>query len=186
MNDLFFYVYKDLVEAIQYLPWGILIGGPIAIFVITILSIINKGKGRMNIRWIPLCLLCIYVCIMILITYLSRESGSRKGGIDLELFSTWGINNRNNAFVVENVLLFVPYGLLLGWNFRWAKNIVKCVFGGLATSLLIEYMQLMTGRGYFQIDDILTNTLGMFIGSLICTTSWLILCGIRRYRAKGS
>ena len=33
--------------------------------------------------------------------------------MDLELFSTWGINDRNNAFVVENVLLFIPYGFVL-------------------------------------------------------------------------
>ena len=55
------------------------------------------------------------VAILLVITYFSRESGSRTGMMDLELFSTWGINDRNNAFVVENVLLFIPYGFVLPW-----------------------------------------------------------------------
>ena len=54
--------------------------------------------------------LVMYVAVLLAITYFSRESGSRSGMMDLELFSTWGINNRNNAYVVENVLLFIPYG----------------------------------------------------------------------------
>lgn len=179
MTDTFTYVYKDLKEAMQYLPWGILVGGSIALMLMVIFNIINKRQGKPKVSWLPLSLFCIYVCIIMAITFLSRENGSREGVIDLELFSTWGINNRNNAFVVENVLLFIPYGFLTGWSFRWAKNIVKCVFFGFTTSLLIEYMQLVTGRGYFQIDDILTNTLGMFIGSLLCTTIWLFIMVVR-------
>ena len=160
MTDTFTYVYKDLKGAMLYLPWGILVGGSIALMLMVIFNIINKRQGKPKPNWLPLSLFCIYVCIIMAITFLSRENGSREGVIDLELFSTWGINNRNNAFVVENVLLFIPYGFLTGWSF-------------------IEYMQLVTGRGYFQIDDILTNTLGMFIGSLLCTTIWLFIMVVR-------
>ena len=32
-------------------------------------------------------------------------------------------------------------------------------------------MQLVTGRGYFQIDDILTNTLGALFGGILF---WLV------------
>lgn len=42
-----------------------------------------------------------------------------------------------------------------------------CVATGAFTSICIESLQLVTGRGYFQIDDILTNTLGMFLGYLV-------------------
>ena len=108
----------------------------------------------------------IYLALMLVITFLSRESGDSKG-IDLELFSTWGINDRNNAFVIENVLLFVPYGFLAGFAFGRYRRFLPCLALGAATSLGIETLQLVTGRGFFQIDDILTNTLGAVVGFLL-------------------
>ena len=76
-------------------------------------------------------------------------------------------SNRNNALVVENVLLFVPYGFLLPWVFEKVRGFFKTGFWGLLTSVCVEVLQLVSGRGYFQIDDILTNTLGTLIGFLI-------------------
>lgn len=184
MSDAFVYVYKDIVDAVQYLPWGIITGGPVAGLVIAVISVINRKRGKEKWNWFPLLLLFIYGSIMIAITYLSRESGSRTGVVDMELFSTWGINSRNNAFVIENILLFIPYGFLIGWSFDWTKNVVGCVFLGFATSLLIEYMQLVTGRGYFQIDDILTNTLGAFIGSATISFLWLLKRIFKRLFSK--
>ena len=114
---------------------------------------------------------------MLFITFLSRENGSRNG-IDLELFSTWGINKRNNAFVIENILLFVPYGFICAWALQGAKRLIPNAMLGLATSLGIETMQLVTRRGYFQIDDVLTNTMGMVIGYLIFRVLSLIGKGV--------
>ena len=98
--------------------------------------------------------------------HISRESGNSKG-FDLELFSTWGINDRNNAYVIENIMLFVPYGFLGSWAFEKMGNFFRCLALGALTSLYIESLQLVTGRGFFQIDDILTNTLGAVIGCLV-------------------
>ena len=39
---------------------------------------------------------------------------------------------------------------------------------GVVSSLFIEIMQWLTKTGYFELDDIMTNTLGMLIGYLIC------------------
>ena len=38
---------------------------------------------------------------------------------------------------------------------------------GAVTSFGIEFLQLVTRRGFFQIDDILTNVLGTVIGWLV-------------------
>ena len=120
----------------------------------------------------------MYVAVLLVITYFSRESGTR-GGLDLELFSTWGINKRNNAYVVENVLLFIPYGFVLAWADARQRNFFRNLFTGALTSLAIECMQLVTGRGFFQIDDILTNILGTILGFLC---HWLLhgICGLFR------
>ena len=73
--------------------------------------------------------------------------------------------------MVENVLLFIPYGFLYSYNFRQTGTIWRCLLLGAVTSLGIELMQLVTGRGYFQIDDILTNTLGALSGGILF---WLV------------
>ena len=101
-----------------------------------------------------------------MITYLSRESGG-SAKLDLVLGSSLTINERNDALVLENLLLFVPYGFCFCW---WAKGralLVKSVFLGAVTSIAIEWMQLVTGRGIFQLDDIVANTMGCMVGALI-------------------
>lgn len=163
------YIYRDLVQAMRYLPYGLATGIPIALVVLWLVNSGRKRRQRPPVHWPPLMLFCIYLAVTLAITFLSRESGS-SNGVDLKLFSTWGINKRNNAFVIENVLLFIPYGFLCSWNFDWAKKVWKCTLFGAATSLGIECLQLVTGRGFFQIDDILTNILGTVIGCLLFKT----------------
>lgn len=163
------YIIKDVMSAFRYLPYGLLAGSIIAI----ILSAINDRRVKKN--KVPFSVVTItgffvYIVILLFITVFSREGGSSKG-IDLELFSTWGINTRNNAYVMENILLFIPFGILCAWVFPVARRLWSCASIGLAVSFGIECLQLITGRGYFQIDDILTNTFGAVAGYLLyrCT-----------------
>lgn len=151
-----------------YLPYSLALGIPIAVILLC-LSRRKGGERKMGLaQAVPIIVFSLYLAILMVITFFSRESGSRTGVVDMKLFSTWGINVRNNAFVVENVLLFIPYGFLYGWAYRWGRSIFRCALFGALTSMLIEYFQLLTGRGYFQIDDILTNTLGMILGACLC------------------
>ncbi len=168
------YLIKDLAEALQYLPYGIGAG----IVVLLLLTMINRRRVRANRT--PFCVvsttaLLMYMFIILCITFLSRESGSRIG-FDMEFLSTWGINDRNNAYVIENVLLFIPYGILVPWVFRRSRNFFSSFLIGITTSLTVECLQLITSRGYFQIDDILTNTLGAVIGYFV----FKLISGIKR------
>lgn len=160
------YIYRDLLSAVKYLPYGLAIGIPVGLVLVWLGNKIRKYRHKEPAALLPVVLFGIYCAVMLVITFFSRESGSRKGVIDLELFSTWGRNDRNHAFVVENVLLFIPYGFLGCWAFEWAGRFLGCMALGTFTSLCIESLQLITGRGYFQIDDILTNMLGTFVGFL--------------------
>ena len=151
---------------LRYLPYGLAMGIPVAALMLLAANAVRKRRNKAPAAMLPMVLFGFYLSLMLIITFLSRESG---GGsvLDLELFSTWGINNRNNAFVVENVLLFVPYGFLGCWAFERMKGFAWCTLLGAVTSLSIECLQLVTGRGFFQIDDILTNILGTVVGYLI-------------------
>uniref|UniRef100_UPI0040579166 VanZ family protein n=1 Tax=Acetatifactor sp. TaxID=1872090 RepID=UPI0040579166 len=175
------YIIKDLLAVCRYLPYGLITG----IIVAIILSAINDRrikKGKHPFSVVAITGFFMYIVVMLFITFWSREDGSIVG-YDLELFSTWGINTRNNAYVIENILLFIPFGFLCAWVIPAARKLWSSTVIGFAVTLLIEYMQLFTGRGFFQIDDVLTNTLGAVIGYLIycCTmkkNKWIYILTI--------
>lgn len=156
---------QDLKWALSYLPYGLLAAGVLFLFFfVRNTSRMKQGKETQPLM-ASVCF-CTYLLIIFCLTLLSRENGSTSK-IDLEIGSTLRINTRNSAYVVENILLFIPYGFCLAWRFgskkRWLFNLVI----GLGTTLAVEYIQLLTGRGVFQLDDILANTLGCAVGLMI-------------------
>lgn len=158
------YIYQDMLSVIRFFPMALIIGIPASIVA---LWAERKLRGdEKKVRVMPTATFCIYFAVIVLITLLSRESGGSKV-IDLELFSTWGINKRNNALVIENVLLFIPYGFISCFAFRGMRHILSCTAFGMATSVGVECLQLVSGRGFFQLDDILTNTLGAMLGCMV-------------------
>lgn len=68
-----------------------------------------------------------------------------------------------------NVIVFIPIGYLLPYVFRWfrARVRVRPVLVCLLLSLLVENLQLVTRRGMYDFDDIISNTLGGWIGQLL-------------------
>lgn len=67
--------------------------------------------------------------------------------------------------ILLNVALFVPIGYLLPTKLPQKLNRSwKVLLFGFGLSLLIETAQLMTHRGYFDLDDLFHNTLGTMIG----------------------
>lgn len=167
------YICRDMLAVLGYLPWAVAMGIPAA-------ALLMRAQRRLRGEREPVLkssavMFCIYLALIILITLLSRESGSRKGA-DLELFSSWGINARNNAYVVENVLLFIPFGFLSCLAIPKLRRLYRCTLFGGAVSLAIETIQLLTGRGFFQLDDILTNIIGAVLGS----SAFLIVKAIKK------
>ncbi len=61
-----------------------------------------------------------------------------------------------------NVLLFIPVGMLFPICFSNKISSV-CIFCGLLT-VSIETLQLLFSRGYFEIDDLVSNMIGAIIG----------------------
>jgi glycopeptide antibiotics resistance protein len=71
--------------------------------------------------------------------------------------------------MIENFLIFIPFGLFLGPNFKkivwWQKLIFIFVF-----SLAIETIQYILAIGVSDITDIITNFLGGLFGLAIYST----------------
>lgn len=67
-----------------------------------------------------------------------------------------------------NLILFIPFGFFSPIVFSKLKN--KRIYGiliGVIVSVVIEFLQTFTGR-FAELDDILMNTLGTFLGYEVC------------------
>ena len=74
--------------------------------------------------------------------------------------------------------MFIPFGILAPVLFKRMKKMYWCVLAGFLVSCTIEISQLLTQRGYMQIDDVLTNTAGAMAGSAPARSSHFSLQNI--------
>lgn len=107
-----------------------------------------------------------YVLILIQTAIFSRAPGSR-AGMSMRLLETWGSTAKAHAFFIENILMFVPFGILFPVVFDKLRRMWQCVLIGFICSCGIELIQLATQRGYCQLDDIVTNTVGCAVGWMV-------------------
>lgn len=110
----------------------------------------------------------LYVSFLALETVLGRK---RLDDPLVNVIGNWSIKNFDNA---ENILLFVPFGILLYWHLkqRQGGGNIKAVgttsFFAAITSVSIELVQFVFSCGTFQLTDIVMNWLGGTIGSIGC------------------
>ena len=148
----------------------------------SVFSILLLKKSPL--KWIAGILSIVYVGSIIYLAFISREPmpihhysinpfGAARRGLEFGgglisgmLHGTLKITNwaelRN---IILNILLFLPFGYLIPSLFprlRWWQVILL----GLAFSLTIELLQLITKLGYADVDDLINNTLGAAIGWL--------------------
>ena len=73
------------------------------------------------------------------------------------------------AQVYMNIMLFVPMGYLLPYLFTWfrAKVRIRPALACFVLSFLIENLQLVFRRGFYDIDDLVSNTVGGMIGQFL-------------------
>ena len=73
------------------------------------------------------------------------------------------------AQVYMNIMLFVPMGYLLPYTFDWfrAKVNIRPAVACFVIAFLIENLQLIFRHGFYDIDDLVTNTIGGIIGQFL-------------------
>ena len=115
-------------------------------------------------RILVLSLFMIYAAVLFQQAFFSRPPGSR-AEVNLTLLGTWGRSAQGNAYVIENIIMFIPWGILLTLLFRpFSRNGFLCVLSGFAASVALETVQYLTQRGFCQLDDVVMNTLGTLAG----------------------
>ena len=130
-------------------------------------------------------LACVAAFIILYTTILTRTPGVP--AVILTPFATFTAALQQPELYREmlmNVFLFFPLGLTLSnalprkWH-RWGRIILTTLVG-CAFSVGIEYAQYRYALGMAEVDDVICNTLGAFIG----TTSLLIAHAIEKYRER--
>lgn len=71
----------------------------------------------------------------------------------------WALKN-----LLGNTLPFIPFGFLLPIAYRKFNSLIRILAIGISALLLIEFFQLFTMIGSFDIDDIILNLLGIIGG----------------------
>lgn len=87
----------------------------------------------------------------------------RKYGHKYDLQQFW-LMRRGICNILLNVILFVPTGYLVPSVLRDIDRWWKILIIGFAFTLMIECLQLVTHRGWFDVDDLFLNTAGALIG----------------------
>jgi len=68
--------------------------------------------------------------------------------------------------VLGNIVMFLPFGFL-GWVFPQLKDLKKLLYAFVSAIIIVEALQYFTRMGIFEVDDIILNTFGVYLGWLM-------------------
>ena len=141
-----------------------------------------KKSKEQKWRYIGVLCLAIYVFIVLCNTVIFRTDSHTSRVLLIPFWSyVEAVKESRSFYLIENLLniiLFVPIGLFLKMTFRNIK-FIQILLCGLLFSLTIEISQLILYRGWFEVDDLMQNTLGAILGYFIFKI--LNLCMIKIY-----
>lgn len=134
--------------------------------IVMAIGFISYRGQRMN-RFVMGALAIEYYFLVLCSTVICRTAPVSKR-IELMPFYNYadiwnGIDFKRTVMeILLNVALFVPIGFLLGGMVH--KEFVIVLLIGCVLSILIELLQLATGRGLCETNDVIHNTLGCIMG----------------------
>lgn len=71
------------------------------------------------------------------------------------------------VIVLGNILMFIPFGFL-GWIYPQLKDLKRLLYVFVSSIVIVEALQYFTRMGIFEVDDIILNTFGVYLGWLLC------------------
>lgn len=161
-----FKVYFPVISGVQILIYIVILLGLGGVF------LYHVRKGRIQI-WQGGCLLLsfTYLYLILLSTVYSRPPLE---GRHYELVPFWSyayaIRNRSKTMIKEillNVFLLMPPAAMVLCTIQNLVHIRWVILGGLLISVFIETQQFIFQCGLFEWDDMIHNTLGVFLCCVI-------------------
>lgn len=114
-------------------------------------------------------LLIVYLLFVLASTVLSRtkvQELSYRELMNLDLIGCWLERSRgasaNHWELILNFVMLLPFGFL--WPVATGRKLPGTLLLGFVLILVIELAQLLTRRGWFELCDIVDNTIGVLLG----------------------
>lgn len=160
--------YKEVPSEVYEGLISFLCIGTVGLFVI-----VGWKKGWKKVAGL---ILAEYVFLIYCSTVICRKVSEEITGHNFTLFWSYeAIKNGREDLVAENIMnvvVFIPVGILLFITQKKSVSQLKAwiiaIASGLALSVGIESLQLIFKKGFAEVDDLMHNTLGCFIGCTLC------------------
>lgn len=141
----------------------------------------KKKKIKGNRKWLLCILFWLYIILVLRITVFrssfSLDNLMQKGSVNFTLFEEYipliryGDWYRFIYLFFGNIMWFIPFGMYLQYTGK-IRNIFLITIIGFLFSLTIESLQYVFGTGYSELDDLILNTLGVWIGAVGMKVVW--------------
>lgn len=110
-----------------------------------------------------------YLYYLLYVTLLMRSIGFRRE-VELMPFTNSELMNGDFHYLIENILLFIPFGFLLykslhSYGRRCSMGTVLLI--AFMTSISVELLQYVFSCGKSETDDVITNVVGALIGYMV-------------------
>ena len=120
------------------------------------------------------CILIIVLFSYLLTVYISTVLARKRMLDEAELLPvlwSWRQVLSGNRYVLymvkENIIMLMPMGVLLPFIINKRDAMIQTILFGFAFSLIIEVSQKVLNVGFFEVDDLLNNMIGVIIGAVI-------------------
>lgn len=127
---------------------------------------VSKGQA------VALLLLLCYLGGLAAITFMNRMGNGIQMYQPFPFLAFWEAWNEFTLQVwlnpLLNIAMFVPLGVLLPLTAKPFRRWYWMLAAGCGTSLAIEALQYILGRGQADVDDLICNTLGAMLGYCLC------------------
>lgn len=169
-------VVAQMMDSLGYLPGAFRLSAGVCLIIVSavaLIFLISRKKPsamlvfRFAFRVIWLFTLMTYIYCVLQLTLLSRAPVPRYNYIDWAFLSRWFDNNAQKSFYIANIVMFIPFGILLPMAGKPTRHILVSFPVAAACSIGIEAVQLKYHLGACQLDDVLLNSLGFLAGFLV-------------------
>lgn len=140
-----------------------------------------RKETKRRIRGAGKCLFVLYMGLLVYFLFFAESYGrvpdmTEEYRYNLKLFEEikrfWIYRKEVGLLAMAlnifgNVVGFVPFGYILPvMNYRF-QNVLLVTVNGFSLSLCVETVQLVFRVGCFDVDDLVLNTLGAFLGYVL-------------------
>lgn len=169
MNEFLRMVLHELQEAIGQAIVVLLLAVGIAVY--TYAKHKDRYQRKQSFSFKRAVLWIIFSCYLTIVLYATngRLGGMGSSGFSFHIFRSWREAWNNYSVtgwlnVLLNIVMMIPYGIFVPMLFKRCNQWISMLLIACITALSIESIQYLAGNGIFDIDDLLTNTLGSMIG----------------------